>query len=328
MRLFWFYQIELVQISGEKDEIVMKEIILQTDHLTKQYGTQKAVDEVNIHVERGAIYGLIGKNGAGKTTILKILSGLATPTSGEMELFGYRGKELSAIRERVGCLIENPGLYSNMSAYENLKLKCILFGISPKSYVNKILKTVGLENAGLKKVKNFSLGMKQRLGIALALVGNPDLLILDEPINGLDPNGIAEIRETILRINKEQNITIMISSHILEELSKIATQYGIIDKGQLLSEMSQEELLQQCQEKIVLKVREPREVIPVLDSMMIHDFCVMDSQTINIYERLEEINQINKACVQAGILIEGIFVKKENLEEYFLQLTGGKQNHA
>ena len=171
----------------------MSEMLLETRGLTKQYGHHKAVDKVNLHIKKGAIYGFIGRNGAGKTTCLKMISGLARPTAGEIEMFGCKGKELERIRSRVGCLIEAPGLYGNMNAYTNLKIKCELFGIRKKGYIEDILETVGLEGVGKKKTKHFSLGMKQRLGIGLALVGEPDLLVLDEPINGLDPQGLSLI---------------------------------------------------------------------------------------------------------------------------------------
>ena len=179
----------------------MSELLLSTNGLTKQYGHHKAVDKVNLHIKKGAIYGFIGRNGAGKTTCLKMISGLSRPTSGEIEIFGYKGKDLQKVRSRVGCLIEAPGLYGNMTAYENLNIKCKLLGIKKADYVEEILKTVGLEQVGRKKTKHFSLGMKQRLGIGLALVGEPDLLVLDEPINGLDPQGIAEVRDTIQRLS-------------------------------------------------------------------------------------------------------------------------------
>ena len=212
----------------------MSEILLQTKALTKQYGHQKAVDNVDIHIKKGAIYGFIGRNGAGKTTCMRMIGGLAKPTSGEISMFGYAGKDLSKVRSRVGCLIEAPGVYPNMTAKENIEMKCRLFGISKKGYAEGILDKVGLLNVGKKKTKNFSLGMKQRLGIGMALVGEPDLLVLDEPINGLDPQGIAEIRDTLKRLNQKKGITILISSHILEELYKVADTFGIINQGELI----------------------------------------------------------------------------------------------
>ena len=245
----------------------MSEILLQTKALTKQYGHQKAVDNVDIHIKKGAIYGFIGRNGAGKTTCMRMIGGLAKPTSGEISMFGYAGKDLSKVRSRVGCLVEAPGVYPNMTAKENIEMKCRLFGISKKGYAEGILDKVGLLNVGKKKTKNFSLGMKQRLGIGMALVGEPDLLVLDEPINGLDPQGIAEVRDTIQNLCAQQDMTVFISSHILEELSKLATDYGIINNGALLQEITREELLSKCSEKITLTVDNPNKAVPVLDKM-------------------------------------------------------------
>lgn len=224
--------------------------ILSTDKLTKEYRHMKAVDSINLHINEGDIYGFIGRNGAGKTTTLKMISGLAAPTSGTFTLFDQSYDEIIKNNgfSKVGSLIEEPGIYPDMTAFDNVYLKCIYAGIRDKSYAMDLLKLVDLDRTGRKKAKGFSLGMKQRLGIALALVGNPKLLILDEPINGLDPQGILEIRETILKLNSEKNITFIISSHILGELSKMATRYGIIDKGQLIKEFSVEELASQSED--------------------------------------------------------------------------------
>ena len=304
----------------------MSEILLQTKGLTKKFGNYKAVDHVDLHIKRGAVYGFIGRNGAGKTTFLKMICGLSKPTEGEIEMFGYKGKELEQVRTRVGCLIEAPGLYGNMSAYENLKIKCKLFGISKNGYIEDILKTVGLENTGKKKTKHFSLGMRQRLGIGLALVGEPDLLVLDEPINGLDPQGIAEIRETILKLRDERNMTILISSHILEELSKIATDYGIINNGCLIQEMTHEELMKRCSERMEIVLDEPNNALPVLDKMGFANYQVVDKEHIYIFERLNESAEVNLALAQAGIPVRGISINSEKLETYYLNLTGGADN--
>ena len=292
-------------------------------NLTKQYGHYKAVNGVSLHIKKGAIYGFIGRNGAGKTTCLKMISGLAEATDGEIELFGYKGKNLRQIRSRVGCLIEAPGLYDSMTAYENLNIKCKLFGIKKKGYIEEILRVVGLDNVGRKKTKHFSLGMKQRLGIGLALVGEPDLLVLDEPINGLDPQGIAEIRDTILRLKNERSMTICISSHILEELSKIATDYGIIHNGSLLQELTREELMKKCGERMELTLNNPREAIPVLDAMGFVNYQVVDKERIHIFERLNESALVNMELAKAGIPVKGISITSEELETYFLNLTGG-----
>jgi ABC-2 type transport system ATP-binding protein len=307
----------------------MSEFILATQGLTKEYsglwGRKNAAflaaDNVSMHIKKGAIYGFIGRNGAGKTTCLRMISGLSRPTHGEIELFGSSGTQLRQIRERVGCLIEAPGLYGNMSAYENLKMKCELLGIHKTGYIENILKTVGLGDAAGKKTKKFSLGMKQRLGIGLALVGEPDLLVLDEPINGLDPHGIAEVRETLLRLNEEQGITILISSHILEELSKLATDYGIIHKGKLLEEITHEELMKKCCERIDITLDNPDAALPVLDRMGFKKYQVTDREHIQIYERLDESAFVNRELVNAGILVRALSTTSEELEQYFLKKT-------
>lgn len=304
----------------------MSEYLLSTNGLTKQFGKHKAVNHVNLHVKKGAIYGFIGRNGAGKTTFLKMISGLSKPTYGEIEMFGYKNEELKNVRSRISCLIEAPGLYGNMSAYENLAVKCRLFGMNDRKYVESILDTVGLSETGKKKVKHFSLGMKQRLGIGLALVGEPDLLVLDEPINGLDPQGIAEIRDMILKLREEQNMTIIISSHILEELSKIATHYGIIHGGNLIQELTREELMLRCSERMEIILENPNQAIPVLDRMGFTNYQVVDKNTIHVYERLTESADVNMELSKAGILVRGIGITSEELENYFLNLTGGARN--
>lgn len=222
----------------------LSELLLETRNLTKQYGHHKAVDSVDMHIKKGAVYGFIGRNGAGKTTCLKMISGLSKPTCGEIEMFGYKGKDLSKVRSRVGCLIEAPGLYGNMTAYDNLNIKCKLFGIRKEGYIEEILRIVGLEDVGKKKTKHFSLGMKQRLGIALALVGEPDLLVLDEPINGLDPQGIAEIRDMIQRLQKERNMTICIvlAAALLFTTILCKTDYEILNEADAVQQEQVAEL--------------------------------------------------------------------------------------
>lgn len=304
----------------------MSEFLLETHGLTKQYGHHKAADDVNLHIKKGAIYGFIGRNGAGKTTCLRMIAGLARPTSGEISLFGYTGSRLSQVRSRVGCLIETPGLYKNMTAYENLKVKCLMAGIKKKGYIEDILESVGLSDTGNKRVKNFSLGMKQRLGVGLALVGEPDLLVLDEPINGLDPQGIAEVRDTVQRLCDEKNMTIIISSHILEELSKIATDYGIIHNGSLIQELTREELMKRCSERIEITLDNPQSALPVLDNMGFVNYQVTDKNHIYIFERLDESASLNMELARHGIFVKGISITSEELESYFLSLTGGAEN--
>lgn len=227
------------------------EVLVQTNNLTKQYGRHKAINNVDLSVMQGDIYGLIGRNGAGKTTVLRLISGLARPTEGDILLWGKPIKdsqEAAYMRKRLGVLIESPGVYPDMCAEDNIRLKCFVKGVSGKKYVTELLEDVGLSEVGKKKVKHFSVGMRQRLGIALALVGNPELIILDEPVNGLDPQGMAEVREMIVRLNQEKKITFIISSHILGELSKIATSYGIIDKGELQKQFLRTELKEDLEE--------------------------------------------------------------------------------
>ena len=316
----------MIDADKNKEDITLSEILLETRNLSKHYGHHKAVDNVNMHIKKGAIYGFIGRNGAGKTTCLKMISGLSKPTYGEIEMFGYKGKELEKVRTRIGCLIEAPGLYGNMTAYENLNIKCKLLGIKQKGYIEDILDIIGLNNVEKKKTKHFSLGMKQRLGIGLALIGEPDLLILDEPINGLDPQGIAEIRDTIQRLQKERNMTICIASHILEELSKIATDYGIIHNGSLLQELTRDELMRRCSERMEITLEHPRQAVPILDSMGFVNYQVVDKEHIHVFERLNESAQLNMELAKAGIMIRGISIISEELESYFLNLTGGAKH--
>ena len=299
----------------------MSEYILQTHDLRKVYGTQAAVAGIDLKVERGAIYGLIGKNGAGKTTTLKMIGGLSAPTAGSFSLFGKSGAELAEVRGRVSCLIEDPGLFGNLSAYENLKAKCLCYGIKGDVYIKKLLEFVGLAETGRKKAKHFSLGMRQRLGIALAMVGEPDLLVLDEPINGLDPEGIVEIRDMLTRVSKEKGITILISSHILEELSKVATHYGIMSKGRLVEQITAEELADRCSLRIEAVVDRPDYASTVLDGMGISNYKVVDKETIYISERLGDVGYINRELNKAGLLVSKIAVNNESLESFFLNTT-------
>ena len=302
------------------------EELLRTYGLTKQFGKHRAVDHVDLHVNRGAIYGFIGRNGAGKTTFLRMVCGLAAPTEGEIEIFGARGRELQEIRSRIGCLIEGPGLYGNMTAKENMEIKCRFCGIKRPGYIEELLDMVGLSDVGKKKTKKFSLGMKQRLGIAMALIGEPDLLVLDEPINGLDPQGIAEVRDIMLRLNRERNMTILISSHILEELSKISTDYGIIHHGCLLQELTREELKEKCSDRIEITLNQAKAAVPVLDGLGIKNYRVVDRDHIHIFERLDESGQINMELTKAGITVTEIAKTSEELESYFLNLTGGARH--
>lgn len=302
--------------------------LITTDNLTKQFKKNKAVDCLNIHVKRGSIYGFIGRNGAGKTTTLKMLSGLTAPTSGDFYFMGKNHNEIIAehLFAKVGLLIEEPGLYMDMSAYNNLKMKCLCAGISSDTYIKELLEIVGLSDVGKKPVKYYSMGMKQRLGIAIALIGDPELLILDEPINGLDPQGIFEVRETILRLNRERGLTIIISSHILEELAKIATNYGIINKGVLLTELSAQELADRCESRIVIHVADEAGAQKVFAEQGITQYKVVAPGVFHIYERLNDSAQIGMALAKADVLVSSLNVESTTLEEYFFNLTGGVGN--
>ena len=301
--------------------------ILETKNLTKKYGQKEAAKDVNLHIKEGQIYGLIGRNGAGKTTIMRMISGLSRPTRGSYSLFGKTGLAMQMMLKNVGVLIEHPGLYPRLSAYENLKIKCIGTGINPKGYVEALLKTVGLENTDEKKgAGSYSLGMRQRLGIALALVGDPKMIILDEPINGLDPQGIVEVREMLARLRDERGITIMISSHILDELAKVADAYGVIHEGPLLDEFSAEELHQRCGQSLILRTDNFAGTMQLLETMNIHGAVHEPDGGIRITEGMEQKKEVASAIVHAGIGLEEMYLRTMSLEEYYLGMTGGKHN--
>ena len=302
----------------------MAEYILETKNLTKKYGSYEAVKSISMHIPKGAIYGLIGKNGAGKSTFMKMVCGNANPTNGEVTLFGNKNKENEISgKSRIGALIEYPGIYGNMSAYENLKMKALAMGVYQEARIHEIIELVGLSEAKKKKVKNYSMGMKQRLGIALALIGSPDFLILDEPINGLDPQGIVEVRCLIERLSTEGKITILISSHILEELYKVVTHIGIIHGGELLLEVSKEELDHRCEKKIKIVTSQVERASSCLENIGINQYTIYSSDTIYIYNCNSRIQEINKALVMADIPVNEVSVQNDNLEEFFLQITEG-----
>lgn len=303
----------------------MMEYVLQTEALTKVYGKARVVKEVDMHVERGSIYGFIGKNGAGKTTFMRMVAGLAAPASGSMTLFG--SKELEKQRVRIGTLIESPGIYPGMTARENLEILRLSLGITEKGRVEEMLLMAGLSDAGKKKVKHFSMGMKQRLGIAIAMLRNPDFLILDEPINGLDPAGIKEIRDLILKLNREKQITILISSHILGELSKIATHYGIIREGALIEEFEAKELELRCRRCQKLSVDNTEQAARILEEVLhIRNFDVPKPGTIRVFERLEDLAETNRVLVQNGIALSESYLAGQDLEGYFMELLGNDGN--
>ena len=295
--------------------------LLETEKLTKQYGSQKAVNEVSLHLEKGAIYGFIGRNGAGKTTFLKMICGMAKPTSGSITLFGKKDSERASVMPKVGALIEAPGIYPGMTAYDNLKLKCRAAGINKNGYIEDILKTVGLEKVGKKKAGCFSLGMKQRLGIGMALVGDPELLILDEPINGLDPQGIIEVREMLINLCQNRGITIIISSHILEELSKIATHFGIIDHGVLIKEVTNEQLHEECKACVKLKVAENDDVAADVLKSLNYKFNKTEDNHFDIFIPETDIPDTVFALAEKKIKILSISIENDSIEDYFIKIT-------
>lgn len=303
------------------------EYILKTEKLTKIYGGIKAVNEVSMRVRKGDIYGFIGKNGAGKTTFMKMISGLATPTAGSMELFGK--SDLEQARKRIGTLIENPGVYPNMTAEENLEIVRRNLGIPERAATREMLEFVGLDSAGKKRVKNFSMGMKQRLGLAVSLIRNPDFLVLDEPINGLDPAGIKEVRELLLKLNREKQITILISSHILGELSKVATRYGIIRDGVLMEEFGVKELEERCRKCQKITVNDVGLAASILEKKLsISYYDVLEGNVLRIFERIEDAAQINRDLITGGVEITESCLSGLDLEGYFMDLleNGGSRN--
>lgn len=295
------------------------ETVLKTNNLTKVYGRRTVVDGVSMTINKGDIYGFIGKNGAGKTTFMRTVLSLTSITSGEVELFG--GKKIEEVGNKIGSLIEAPGLYKNATAYENLKRFSILFG-ADESKINDILKFVNLDKTGKKKAKDFSLGMRQRLGIAIALLGDPEFLVLDEPINGLDPAGIKEIRDVILKLNKELGITFLISSHLLDELAKVVTKYGIINNGVLLEEVSAKELINNCKNKLIIETDDNEKAKELIKSEF--DIKKIDSieDKLVLYSNLENSALINKYLVKKGILVNEIYTEVDSLEDYFIRKIG------
>lgn len=298
---------------------------LNTDGITKIYGKHTVVDHVSMHVKKGDIYGFIGKNGAGKTTFMRIVAGLAAPAAGSMELFGSSDLEIQ--RQRIGTLIEQPGLYGTMTARDNLEVVRRSLGIAGKQTVDEMLEFVGLSQAGKKKVKNFSLGMKQRLGIAIALFRSPDFLILDEPINGLDPEGIKEVRDLLSKLNREKQITILISSHILGELSKIATRYGIIKEGVLIEEFAAEDLENRCRRCVKLVVDDAQRASAILEEKChITEFDVPEEGVIRVFDGLDNSWIMNRELVGNGIHLKESYLAGQDLEGYFMDLLGGASN--
>lgn len=294
-------------------------------NLSKSFKGKYAVHGLNMHVPEGSIYGFIGENGAGKSTTQKMICGLLLPTKGEITLFGRPANDAD-VRSRMGVLIENPGVYMGWTARENLLMQAMNIGVAtPKKTVDEALEVVGLGSTGKKKVREFSLGMKQRLGIAAAFLGNPNLLVLDEPINGLDPEGIREIRQTLQRLNQEYHLTILISSHILGELSKIATHYGIIKNGSMAKEISAEELSRECRDYMRIKVPNPEKVLSYLERHIQMDGSEISGGEIHLLNAKDGA-AVNQCMFQNGDIASEISFHQMDLEEYFMNLMGGGKN--
>lgn len=309
---------------NKKGELNLTETILQTKELTKRFGKQVVVQKVNMRIQKGDIYGFIGKNGAGKSTFLRMVTGLVHPTSGEIFLFSQKGKNALP---RIGSIIEQPALYPDFTAYQNMELRAKILGLTDKKMIRNILALVGLEDTARKKAKHFSLGMKQRLGLALALLGSPDFLILDEPTNGLDPEGMVEMRNLLKQLNEEQGITILVSSHILGELSKIATRYGIIHKGVLVDEFSREELDYRCRKYLQIKVSDAPATTFILEKIFqTTDYEVLPENIIKIYDLLDMSGEICLELAKQNIKVFSIESKGEDLEGYFMNLMEGKKH--
>lgn len=302
------------------------EYVLKTNALSKTYKNFKALNGLTMSVPKGAIYGFVGKNGAGKTTLIRLICGIQEPTSGDYSIYGISNneKEIVKSRRRMGAIVETPSIYLDMTAEDNIKMQYRILGLPSFDGVKDTLKLVGLENTGKKKTKNFSLGMRQRLGIAIALAGAPDFLILDEPVNGLDPQGIVEIRELILKLNREYGITILISSHILDELAKLATHFGFIDNGQILKEISAIDLEAACRKCMHIIVSDTSVLSRVLDEIGL-EYTVFSNSEADIFGEIS-VTELTLKLSSQNCEVKSIQEHDESLENYYINLVGGKKN--
>jgi ABC-2 type transport system ATP-binding protein len=302
------------------------EYVLTTTGLTKKYRDFTALSGMSMKVRKGAIYGIIGRNGAGKTTLIRLICGLQSPTAGEYAIYGVKhtDRAIRNARRRMGAIVETPSIYLDMTAEENLRQQLLILGVPSHGDIPELLKLVNLDSAGKKKARHFSLGMKQRLGIAVALAGSPDLLVLDEPVNGLDPQGIVGIRELILKLNRERQITVLISSHILDELSRLATHYGFIDHGRLIREISAEELNAACRKCIRVTVSDINALVRVLDGLKLMYTVLSDSEA-DIFGAVE-ITRLVSALDAQGCRVKSVSERDESLESYYISLVGGDKS--
>ena len=304
----------------------MEQLVIKTNELCKRYGSKFAVNKVNMNIPHGAVYGFVGENGSGKTTIMRLLMGLAIPTSGSYELFGinYKSRKIQKIRKNISAIVETPSLVPTMTAFENLKYACLYYGIKDyKTVIPEALKDVGLEDTGKKKVKNFSLGMRQRLGIAVLLLNKPELMLLDEPMNGLDPSGVVELRDLIISLNKK-GITFLISSHILSELEKVATHYGFITHGELIKEISANDLANECKRYVDVKYSDISELEKCLNELGYKNLKVYPN-SIRIYDDVK-LSGLLSELSKKGIEITDLRSSEISVEDYYLSLIGGAKN--
>lgn len=299
------------------------EYVLTTDSISKHYKHYKALNELSIHVPKGAIYGFVGKNGAGKTTLIRLICGLQKPSSGRYTLYGVgnQEKDIDRVRRRMGAVVETPSVFLDMTAEDNLKEQYRILGLPSFDTIPDLLKLVGLQNTGKKKAKNFSLGMRQRLGIAIALAGDPDFLVLDEPVNGLDPQGIIEMRELILKLNRENQITVLISSHILDELSRLATHYGFIDGGHMVREISAAELESACRKCVRMEVSDVKTLSKVLDSLGL-DYKILSDTQADVFAKIN-VSRLVLELSKENCEVLSMSERDESLESYYVSLVGG-----
>lgn len=306
----------------------MSEYILKTSNLTKKYKNYKAINNVSLSLEAGKIYGLIGRNGAGKSTFMKLIAGLSYPDEGHIELFGHtKESEIQLERKRIGCMIESPSINLSMTAKENMKLHRIIRGIPDEKIEDELLSLLDINNTGKKKVKNFSLGMKQRLGIAITLINSPEFLILDEPINGLDPLGVVEIRKLLTKLCTEKNMTILISSHNLPEMYQLATDYIFINKGEIIQTLSLEELDEYCRHYLLIKSTDVYKLVNVIERKLnTTNFKVMPDYSVQLFDYIDDKEFVGKTLFDNNIVVTNLSNEGGTLEDYFVSLVGGVDN--
>lgn len=304
------------------------EYILTTNQITKRYRKMQALNGLTLHIPKGAVYGLVGRNGAGKTTLIRVICGLQNPTDGDYTLYGVNSTDsgINRARRRMGAVVERPAFYGDLTARENLEMQYSILGLPSKDGIDELLALVGLADTGKKKARNFSLGMKQRLGIAIALCGGPDFLVLDEPVNGLDPQGIVEMREMILKLNREKHITVLISSHILDELAKLATHYGFIEQGKIVEEISAEELEQKSRKYIRVRVSDVEKLARAAEKLHV-DYEVLTGTEANLYTAIS-ITKLTEVLTAEGCELFSLSEHEESLENYFINLIGGTDPKA